>query len=550
LLGLLLLGLAVTERASSSDCEPAPKGLVSWWPGDGGAQDVAGSSSGTLQAGATATASGLVGSAFSFDGTNQYVQIPNTPGLCPSKLTLEAWVYFEDLDSSSSDGVPPGQQFIIFKQNSRESYFEGYDLSKTRIGDQDVFSFTVSAAGGETMEVLGRTLIRAGVWYHVAAVRSSDSVQLYVNGQLEGQGAVDFEQDYGDFPLYFGTSGQAYWDAKLKGRLDEVALYDRALSAKEIQALFAAGGAGKCKGPIILTQPQSQTVAAGHNALLWVDVSGSPPLAYQWRCNGTNLTGATNTSLPLDNIQSLQVGTYTVLVSNLAGITLSVPATVIVFTSGSQEFLSDPNLSRAVAAALGKGTEPVTESDLLDLTCLTACGQHITNLSGLEYASNLTCLILSANGVEDLTPLSQLHGLTHVALDRNRISSLLPLISLSSLTNLNLSDNLIGDGQPLASLTGLISLSLNGNSLSNLTFLQPLSQLRSLELGSNPITDLSTLASLTSLEALTLSGNPQIPNFTVLSGLSRLSSLSLRECSLRSLCVLKNLEPLRFLDLY
>ena len=81
-------------------------------------------------------------------------------------------------------------------------------------------------------------------------VRGPDLVQVYVNGQLESQVPVSFPQDYGATPLYFGSSGQSYWDHKFKGTLDEVSIYNRALTATEIGAIYAAGVMGKCKaGP-------------------------------------------------------------------------------------------------------------------------------------------------------------------------------------------------------------------------------------------------------------------------------------------------------------
>ena len=85
---------------------PVPAGLVGWWPGDGSANDLAGTNNGTLMGGATASAAGVVGSAFTFDGTNGYVQIPNAPALKPTNLTIECWVLFTDLDSAGSGGSP------------------------------------------------------------------------------------------------------------------------------------------------------------------------------------------------------------------------------------------------------------------------------------------------------------------------------------------------------------------------------------------------------------------------------------------------------------
>ncbi|TLY32977.1 MAG: LamG domain-containing protein, partial [Ignavibacteria bacterium] len=93
------------------------------------------------------------------------------------------------------------------------------------------------------------TIVTTNVWYHIAGVRGANYLQLYVNGQLESTVTVNFPQNYGKLPLYFGTSGQSYWDGKFRGQLDEVSLYNRALASNEISAMYQAGSAGKCKGP-------------------------------------------------------------------------------------------------------------------------------------------------------------------------------------------------------------------------------------------------------------------------------------------------------------
>ena len=69
----------------------------------------------------------------------------------------------------------------------------------------------------QSAEIHSTTLVATGVWYHVAAMRGSNFTQLYVNGRLESQTNVSFAQDYGTLPLYFGTSGQSYWDHKFNG---------------------------------------------------------------------------------------------------------------------------------------------------------------------------------------------------------------------------------------------------------------------------------------------------------------------------------------------
>jgi hypothetical protein len=82
--------------------------------------------------------------------------------------------------------------------------------------------------------------------------------------------------------------------------------------------------------PAIAQQPTNQIVLAGGTANFSVAALGTPPLAYQWLFNGTNLAGATNTTLILSNVQPLQAGIYTVLVTNLFGFDLSSNAVLTV----------------------------------------------------------------------------------------------------------------------------------------------------------------------------------------------------------------------------
>ena len=187
------IGTLVVQAAPP--CVPVPPGLVVWWPGEAYANDLAGTNNGALLGGAAAGVAGMVGQAFSFDGTNSVIQIPDSPQLDPANLTVEAWVLFSALDSDGAGGSPPGQQYIIFKQNSLNGYLEGYSLSKARTDGGDVFSFSVSSAAGDVLSLQSATLVTTGIWYHVAGARDSNSTQLYVNGQLESQINVSFPQN-------------------------------------------------------------------------------------------------------------------------------------------------------------------------------------------------------------------------------------------------------------------------------------------------------------------------------------------------------------------
>lgn len=80
--------------------------------------------------------------------------------------------------------------------------------------------------------------------------------------------------------------------------------------------------------PIISTQPRSQSQVQGLNATFSATVVGTPPLAYQWQFNGTNVFAATNSSYTVTNVQAGNLGDYKVVVTNIAGVTDSSNATL------------------------------------------------------------------------------------------------------------------------------------------------------------------------------------------------------------------------------
>jgi hypothetical protein len=82
--------------------------------------------------------------------------------------------------------------------------------------------------------------------------------------------------------------------------------------------------------PAIVTEPASITVPSGTNVTFTVSASGSPPLKYQWRFNGNPITGATKSSLTLNDVQTNQSGNYSVVVSNAFGDATSADATLTV----------------------------------------------------------------------------------------------------------------------------------------------------------------------------------------------------------------------------
>ena len=117
--------------------------------------------------------------------------------------------------------------------------------------------------------------------------------------------------------------------------------------------------------PSISTQPQSQSVLAGQTTTLSVNASGTLPLNFQWRFNGTNISGATTNPFVLANVQPTNAGDYTVVITNIAGSVTSSVATLTILVTNPVVFAqwnfnsSPPDANTSTGSTLpsiGSGT--------------------------------------------------------------------------------------------------------------------------------------------------------------------------------------------------
>ena len=170
--------------------------------------------------------------------------------------------------------------------------------------------------------------------------------------------------------------------------------------------------------------------------------------------------------------------------------------------------IPDPNLHAAIADARGKlPSDPITMADMVVLTNLIGNHANISDLTGLEAATNLTSLEFSHNNISDISSLAGLTNLTQLNLSSNSITDTSHLAGLTNLTQLELGDNSITDISPLAGLTNLTQLNLGDNSITDTSHLAGLTDLTRLWLNNNAITDISPLTGLTNLTQLWLNNN-------------------------------------------
>ena len=166
-------------------------------------------------------------------------------------------------------------------------------------------------------------------------------------------------------------------------------------------------------------------------------------------------------------------------------------------TSAQVVSIPDANLRAAINEALGKPENArITHEEMLILTELFADNRGISDLTGLETATNLRDLALRDNLISDLTPIESLTRLTKLALSSNVIFDLSPLASLSNLREIGISDNLISDLSPLAGLTRLEEIGMSDNPLADLAPLSGLISLRVFAGWGTPVVNLEGIAEL------------------------------------------------------
>jgi len=137
-------------------------------------------------------------------------------------------------------------------------------------------------------------------------------------------------------------------------------------------------------------------------------------------------------------------------------LSLLVLLVMLVGCARSESIFPDENLEAAIRDALDKPVgEEITVDELANLTTLSAEGNLITDLSGLEYCTNLESLGLGNNNISDISVLAGLTNLESLDLGDNNISDISVLAGLTNLESLGLGNNNISDISALVANSGL-----------------------------------------------------------------------------------------------
>jgi len=330
--GSILSSNSVLTVSPPPSCTTPPSGLVAWLRGESNVLDSVGTNNGIAQN--TTYTTGEVASAFVVNGSaSSFVRVPASASLnvgLSNGFTIELWCK----PATTNAGGVGVMTLLEWNNNSGSMSGIGCHLEFFNAGYVDADIVDPSGNDHDILSTGG--ILTPNAWQHLAMTydKTTGNLIIYRNGVVVGSGNVGIWTPSTAFDLYFGIRPAGIFaPIPYQGGLDEVSLYSRVLSASEIQAVFNAGNGGKCyvpPPPVIVTQPTNQTAIFGRSAQFTVLASGIAPLTYQWNFNGTNINGATNTTLVLTNVQYVQAGNYAVLVSNPNGSVLSSNAVLTV----------------------------------------------------------------------------------------------------------------------------------------------------------------------------------------------------------------------------
>src|SRR5688572_25642498 len=357
---LLLLSLSFNSIQAASLRE----GLVSFWPletADTGVTPDLASGNTMSIFGNPIVEPGQRGNAFTFDGTTAYLLNSHTPDNSITGLpiyragtySISMWV----------KGAAQTARYLFSEGNTADN--DTLLILQTGQAAANNAKFDViirnDTGGALVNHVVSTNIVFDGTWHHVAWVDDRGNARLYVDGNLD---PANFSYTpAGVFTFNTTVIGTlvraAVQNAYFLGQIDDVALWDRALSQAEVQEMMT--NSITVSSLFVSRQPVGGTVGLGDRFVFSARGGGEQPVTYQWFKDGGEIFDATASSLTLTNITAADAGSYTVQITNPSGTILSDAAVIVVRPDPAPELraglVSYWPMDEMVADPLGNKTE-------------------------------------------------------------------------------------------------------------------------------------------------------------------------------------------------
>lgn len=275
-------------------------GLVGYWPFNGNANDASGNNNNGTVTGATLTTDrfGNANKAYSFDGTNDYITVLDNNSLdLTNQLTLSAWFYTESNNP---------EQAILGK--GRDLNHTGYALFH-KVSTPAINTGMSLVNNSVYNEIfMPQTNVALGTWHQLVGTYDGNIGKLYFDGILVTTVNKSMTLNYNtNTSLFIGHEVELGHTRFFNGKLDDIRIYNRALTQQEITALYT-----ECGLSVQIT-PTDNSVASNGNAQ-FIASSVEPTATYQWQTNPENVgwqnvpanstyTGSATTTLNINNVQ-------------------------------------------------------------------------------------------------------------------------------------------------------------------------------------------------------------------------------------------------------
>jgi outer membrane protein assembly factor BamB len=217
-----------------------PLGMLAWWPAENNAIDLVGTHSGTLSSGVTYS-TGEVGNCFNFNGSTGHVTVPASSDFDVSSspgLTIEGWIDPTTSNTNGqaivewSDSTKYGVQFLVNQSAAGSLYANVRDTSGT--------DHSLSTSSGT---------VSTSSFSHVAMTYDGNGLSIYYNGTLISSRSIGGVTPETSKSLNIGCRAYPSLQNFFQGGIDELAVYNRALTGAEINTIYQNGSVrhmGKC----------------------------------------------------------------------------------------------------------------------------------------------------------------------------------------------------------------------------------------------------------------------------------------------------------------
>ena len=340
-----------------------PSGLVSWWRGENNGLDTLGANNGTLHSASSfAFAAGKVGQAFSFSGAaTEYIDAASSASLNfgANDFAIATWI------KTSIPSATYTWKRLITKRGTSGNWYS--------------LALNGPVAGAVTFEIAAsvsmssNVAVNDGKWRHIAVSRDpvgtpSRKYRLYIDG-VENSSLTDNGWNLDNSaPLEIGRWSTESNGGIYSGLMDEVQIYNRSLTAGEIQSIYNAGPAGLALAPAVTGISPASGFSSGGT---------------QVTITGANLAGATSVNFGATAATGFSVGSDTQLTATSpAGVVGQTVDITVTTPGGASAVSSSDQFAYTLQYQANNRSTGVSYSTLAEAISSASAGNEIRAYGG------------------------------------------------------------------------------------------------------------------------------------------------------------------------